>query len=187
MKRPLAFRITDNWRSWWRIGLWAEGSLIRSSSGASSVVALSKSHFHSSICIYAYALLYPSPKIAPMELAQLCNKSQKISCSFQFLSSLSVNCENNKSNSLQMSDIRFLQVSVFSSFLLDHFVLEMSYFLPVGTNIYGYSQLWVFKICEHFCYVLIHFILFFLNFWAVKICGLQICWNSKYVGIQKCG
>ena len=84
-----------------------------------------------------------------MELAELGNESQKISCSFQLLLSLSVNCENNKSNSLQMSDIRFLQVSVFS-FLLDHFVLEMSNFEPVGTNIYGYSQLWVFKIWEHF-------------------------------------
>ena len=48
--------------------------------------------------------------IAPMELAQLGNKSQKISCSFQPLSSLSVNCENNKSNSLQVYDIRFLEV-----------------------------------------------------------------------------
>ena len=95
---------------------------------------------------YNSTLLYPSPKIAQMELAELGNKSQKISCSFQLLSSLSVNCENNKSNSLQMSDIRFLQVSVFFSFLLDHFVLEMSYFEPVGTNIYmgthncGYSK-----------------------------------------------
>ena len=96
-----------------------------------------------------YTLLYASPKIAPMELAELDNKTQEISCSFQLLSSVSVNCENNKSNSLQMSDIRFLQVSVFS-FLLDHFVLEMSSFKPVGTNIYGYSQLWVFKIWELF-------------------------------------
>ena len=81
-----------------------------------------------------------------------------------------------------MSDIRFLQF--FSSHLyLDHVELEMSYFEPVGTNIYGYSQLWVFKIWEHFCYVLEHFILF-LKFWAVKICGLQFFWYSKYVGIQ---
>ena len=25
---------------------------------------------------------------------------------------------------------------------------------------------------------------FFLKFWAVKICGLQFFWYSKYVGIQ---
>ena len=75
-----------------------------------------------------------------------------------------------------MSDIRFLQ---FFSSHLDHVELEMSYFEPVGTNIYGYSQLWVFKIWEHFCYVY-----FNLKFWAVKICGLQFFWYSKYVGIQ---
>ena len=57
-----------------------------------------------------------------------------------------------------VSDIRFLQF--FFSSHLDHVELEMSYFEPVGTNIYGYSQLWVFKIWEHFCYVLEHFILF---------------------------
>ena len=56
--------------------------------------------------------------IAPMELAQLGNKSQKISCSFQLLSLLSVNCENNKSNSLQVYDIRFLEVSDFFLFSL---------------------------------------------------------------------
>ena len=91
-----------------------------------------------------------------------------------------------------MSDIRFLQVSVFS-FLLDLFELEMSYFEPVGTNIYGYSQLWVFKIWEHFCYDLKHFILFFfLKFCAVKICGLQnvlvleICGYSKVWMIKFC-
>ena len=100
-------------------------------------------HFHNHSYIYRQ-------NIAPMELAQLGNKSQKISCSFQLLSSLSVNCENNKSNSLQVCDIRFLEVSDFFSFLLDHFVLEISYFKSVGTYLYGYSQVWVFKIWEHF-------------------------------------
>ena len=28
------------------------------------------------------------------------------------------------------------------------------------------------------------FYTFFLKFWAVKICGLQFFWYSKYVGIQ---
>ena len=40
-----------DWRSRKRIGLWAERSPVRSPSGASSVVALSKSHFHSSMYI----------------------------------------------------------------------------------------------------------------------------------------
>ena len=73
--------------------------------------------------------------------------------------------------------------SFFSSHLDHHVELEMTYFEPVGTNIYGYSQLWVFKIWEHFCYVLEH-LYFFLKFWAVKICGLQFFLYSKYVGIQ---
>ena len=127
-------------------------------------------------------LLHPSPKNSSNGAGMLGNKSQKISCSFQLLLSLSVNCENNKSNSLQMSDIRFLQVSVFF-FSLGPFCVR-----NVMVRIYnGYSQLWVFQIWEHFCYVLKHFILFFLKIWAVKTCGLQICWYSKYVGIQKCG
>ena len=76
--------------------------------------------------IYAVRIFYNTihsyihrQNIAPMELAQLGNKSQKISCSFQLLSSLSVNCENNKSNIYQISrGFRFF------SFLLDHFMLE---------------------------------------------------------------
>ena len=28
---------------------------------------------------------------------------------------------------------------------------------------------------------------FFLKFWAVKICGFQICSYPKHVGTQKCG
>ena len=79
---------------------------------------------------------------------------------------LSVNCENNKSNSLQMSDIRFLQVSVFF-FSLGPFCVRNVKIKLVGTNIYGYSQLRGFKIWEHFCYVLKH-LYFFLKFGAVK-------------------
>ena len=60
----------------------------------------------------------------------------------------------------------------------------MTYFEPVGMNIYGYSQLWVFKIWEHFCYVLEHFILFFLNFGQLKFVVFNFFWYSKYVGIQ---
>ena len=65
-------------------------------------------------------------------------------------------------------------------------MLEMSYFEPVGTNIYGTHNCGYSKFGSTFA-VLKHFILFFpLKFWAVKICGLQICWYSKYVGIQNC-
>ena len=85
------------------------------------------------MCVHSY--IYRQ-NIAPIMLAQLGNKSQKISCSFQLLSSLSVNCENNKSNSLQVYDIRFLEVSDFFSFLLDHFVLEISYISSLWVLIY---------------------------------------------------
>ena len=86
-------------------------------------------------------------KIAPMELAQLGNKSQKISSSFQLLSSLSVNCENNKSDSLQMSHIRFPQVFFFFFFLsLGPFCVRKCHIwslwvlIYMGTHNWGYSK-----------------------------------------------
>ena len=67
-------------------------------------------------------------------------------------------------------------------------MLEMSYLEPVGTNIYGYSQLRVFKIWEHFCYVLKHFILFLnfgqIKFVAFKFVGTQNMWVFKSVDDQ---
>ena len=45
-----------------------------------------------------------------------------------------------------MYDIRFLEVSDFFSFLLDHFVLEMLYIEPVGTNLYGTHNCGYFKL-----------------------------------------
>ena len=65
-------------------------------------------------------------------------------------------------------------------------MLEMSYFEPVGTSIYGYSQLWVFKIWEHFCNVSKHFILFF-KFGQLKFVVLKFVGTQNNVGIQKCG
>ena len=82
-------------------------------------------------------------------------------------------------NSLQMSDIRFLQVSFLFSFLV-HFVLEAS----------RYLYIWVLKIVGIQNLVGLLKVLklhFFLKFWADKFRGLQICWYPKHVGTKKCG
>ena len=118
-------------------------------------------------------------KKAPMELAQLGNKSQKISCSFQLLSSLSVNCENNKSNSLQMYDIRFLQVSDIFHFSWTILckkchISSLWVLIYMVTHNHGYIKFGsTYKILET-SYT------FFSNFW--EACGLQLFLVLKICG-----
>ena len=59
----------------------------------------------------------------------------------------------------------------------------------MSTNIYGYSELWVFKI-NLVALLKVLKLYFFLKFWAVKICGLkfvgtQNMWVLKSVDIMK--
>ena len=74
--------------------------------------------------------------------------------------------------------------SAICSFLLVHWCLKLVWVL-----IYN---LWVLKIVSISNLVaLLKFLklytFYILKFWAVRICGLQICWYPKYVGTQKCG
>ena len=81
-----------------------------------------------------------------------------------------------------MSDIRFLQF--FFSSHLDHVELEMTYFEPVGTNIYGYCGYSKFGSTFAMFWNILYFV---LKFWAVKICGLHFFLVLKICGYSKCG
>ena len=59
----------EDWHSGCALGLWAKGSLVQASSGVPSVVALSKSHFHSSVVDSVYSL---NQLVAIKALQSLC-------------------------------------------------------------------------------------------------------------------
>ena len=126
-------------------------------------------------------------KKAPMELAQLGNKSQKISCSFQLLSSLSVNYMK-----ITRATVSRCTISDFYRFQI--FFISLGPFC-VRNHECHISSLWVliYMVTHNHGYIkfgstykiLETSYTFFSNFWAA--CGLQLFWYSKYVGIHKCG